>query len=884
MKARSLFAFVGLLTPDGILIEVNRAPLEAVGTRREEVIGRYFWDLESWAYSPAVQQRLRESVGKAFRGESVRFDVEIQTKRGEILTLDFMIVPLRDESGTITHLIPTGVPITERKRAEEALRQSEAKLRAVFNSLVEGVVFINPDGVIEEANDAVTRSFGHTLEDIRNPATRGRAKAYRPDGSEMPDEELPSWRALRNREVVSNVEMGIPLANGEISWRLASAHPVVDDRGNLLGAVGSFFDITDRKKTVEALRESEIRFREAFENAAVGMALVHMDGRWLRVNHRLCEILGYSQEELLARTFGDVTHPDDLEADWALARQVAAGEIPTYTLEKRYIHKDGHTVWSNLTVSMLRDGAGNPLHYISFIEDITERKRAERALRVSEETLVSFFNNTPLPMGVVETTPNDILHISDNLATKQYFGSVSSGQWASELGVPQADIDIWLKHYRIAQATNHPVRFEFPFKMHGREGTLSVSVAFIHVSRTGRPRFSYVAEDITERKRAERQLQEHQERLRENESRLRGLAEAAPGILYSATPDGLRDFITPGFLQFTGLPLQEALGWGWLRAVHPEDVMSVRKHWRHCVQTGEPFEKEYRLRRHDGVYHWFISRARPIRDADGSIVKWFGTTVDIESQKQTELALRMANDDLNRFAFAAAHDLREPLRNIGAYSDMLVTRFGDHSDRTITRAREVIQEGVERMDQLLADLLDYTHATSTESTEDAVDCNVALAKAIENLQQAVVESGAEIDSGTLPQVTGHESQMVRIFQNLLGNAVKYRGSNSPRIQVSAWREDGSWVFSVRDNGVGISPEFRRHIFGMFKRLHGREIPGTGMGLAICAKIIESRGGKIWVESEPGGGSDFRFTWPLHKRSSWNPAAEDGGESGNAGGV
>lgn len=665
-------------------------------------------------------------------------------------------------------------------------------------------------------------------------------------------------------------------------------HPWYAGTGEIGGAILFAENITGQVETrrakavadqraAETLRESEERFRSTFENAAVGIAHVKLDGGFLRMNDRMCEILGYARQELMPLSFENITHPDDIEAGWRAIRALRAGEIAHFKMEKRYIRKDGRAVWSTLTLSLLRDAAGQPLHFIAIVEDISERKRAENALRVSEETLLTFFNSTSMLMGVVEISGDDILHICDNLAAQSYYRSNTEGRWASELGTTAERIRLLLGYFRQAQTTRGTVRFEVPIDPRAGRGTISISAAFIHMSRTGRPRFSYIAEDITARKKIEEELERNQARLRESEARFRGLVEAAPSVLFITEREGLNEFVSPAWMRVTGLTQEESSGWGWISAVHAEDADEARDRWMQSVATGQPFETEFRLRGQDGVYHWFISRAIPICDEEGRIVKWFGSATDIENQKRTELALRLANDDLNRFAFVAAHDLREPLRNIGAYSEMLVAQFQARNETKAARAQAVIQDGVERMDHLLADLLEYSQVTNMDAREETVDCNTALRKALENLRQTMEEAKASVSSGSLPEIPGHETQVVRIFQNLIGNGIKYRGSNSPRVSIAVARDDGQWVFRVRDNGMGIDPAFRDHIFGMFKRLHGREVPGTGIGLAICAKIIESRGGRIWVESQPGEGSEFLFTWPV-KRSVPGAAKRQNGGS------
>ncbi|HLG96830.1 MAG TPA: PAS domain S-box protein [Bryobacteraceae bacterium] len=376
-------------------------------------------------------------------------------------------------------------------------------------------------------------------------------------------------------------------------------------------------DLIEKLRAEDALRESEERYRATFDNAAVGIAHVALDGRWVRFNDATCTITGYSREELIHKTFGDITHPDDLEADWILARRVAAGEVPTYSLEKRYIRKDGSVVWVNLTVSLVRDASGAPLHYVSVIEDINARKLAEEGLRI-----------------------------------------------------------------------------------HGEQ---------LHLANT---------------------------------------------------------------------------------------------------------------------------------------------------------ALARSNDDLQRFAFAASHDLQEPLRMISVYSQLLVKSYPGQFDERAGMYVANIVDGTTRMRELLEDLLAYTQVgVDPGEPAEVIDLKTVLEDAEANLMASIEETGASITSDELPPLYAHRSDFTSLFQNLIGNAIKYRSEQPPRIHVSAQKIEDEWHFSIADNGIGIDPEYHQQIFEVFKRLHGRTIPGTGIGLPICKRVIERYGGRMWVASREGQGATFYFALP-----------------------
>ncbi|HLJ51370.1 MAG TPA: ATP-binding protein [Bryobacteraceae bacterium] len=224
--------------------------------------------------------------------------------------------------------------------------------------------------------------------------------------------------------------------------------------------------------------------------------------------------------------------------------------------------------------------------------------------------------------------------------------------------------------------------------------------------------------------------------------------------------------------------------------------------------------------------------------------------------------LVQANDELRAFGYAASHDLREPLRTVMSYTQLLQKRYGDVMDAPAKEFMTYVVDAVHRMDLLLNDLLAYSQQLALkEGSRTPVDTEGVLAGVLLNLDSSIRDTGTTITSDSLPCVLSDFLQLSQVFQNLIGNSIKYRSQDNPRIHVSAEEQDDHWLFSVQDNGMGIDPRYHEQIFGIFKRLHGREYPGTGIGLALCKRIVERQGGRIWVESEAGWGSTFKFTLP-----------------------
>lgn len=371
--------------------------------------------------------------------------------------------------------------------------------------------------------------------------------------------------------------------------------------------------------------------------------------------------------------------------------------------------------------------------------------------------------------------------------------------------------------------------------------------------------------EILERNRAE-------EDLREIAGRLRFMAESMPQKIFTAKPNGDIDYLNKQWMEFTGLSFEQIKDWGWTRFIHPDDVEETVRIWRQSVETGEPFQFVDRFRRHDGVYRWHLERAQAMRDATGEISMWIGSSTDISEQKQMEEdlqqaneRLRRANSDLEQFAYSASHDLQEPIRNIAIFSGIIDRSYSQLLDAKGKESLGFVIDGARRMDLLVKDLLAYMHAARVpEINEEETDATEALTGVLSNLSSSIREAGAQVTHDILPKLRMREIELQQLFQNLIGNAIKYRRDEAPaRIHITARRDGRMWQLSVQDNGLGIPPDCKEIVFGIFKRLQGGpKYPGTGIGLAICQKIVERYGGRIWVESAAGEGSTFSFTVPV----------------------
>ena len=319
-----------------------------------------------------------------------------------------------------------------------------------------------------------------------------------------------------------------------------------------------------------------------------------------------------------------------------------------------------------------------------------------------------------------------------------------------------------------------------------------------------------------------------------------------------------------------GYSAEEAVGRSILMLIPPERAEEEPKILDR-MKRGERVEHFETIRvRKDGKQRNISLTISPIKDAGGRVVGASKIARDItervrqdEELRAANAALNQANADLQQFAYSASHDLQEPLRMVAVFSELLQKRFGGQLGPTGNDYVVQTMEGARRMQTLLHDLRTYTEVSTAEPrTVDPVDAGQVLEKTLLNLDVAIRESGASISSTALPPVRLAAVQLEQLFQNLIANAIRYRSAAPPRIHISATRQGEQWLFSVEDNGIGIEPQYQEQIFGIFKRLHSSsEYPGTGMGLAICQRVVERAGGRIWVESETGRGSTFYFTVP-----------------------
>lgn len=414
-------------------------------------------------------------------------------------------------------------------------------------------------------------------------------------------------------------------------------------------------------------------------------------------------------------------------------------------------------------------------------------------------------------------------------------------------------------------------------------------------------------ENYTELERTKEQYEklnaELEEKIRERTAELersaeefRFVADFMPQMVWTTRPDGYHDYFNKRWYDFTGSGFDDAKGEGWNPVLHPDDRQRAFKAWKHSLDTGQPYEIEYRFKAYDGSYRWFLGRALPLRDETGNILKWFGTCTDIHDQKmmndilearvkerteelqRANAELEVSNNELLQFASVASHDLKEPLRKIHMFSNLLKDRYLAQLDGAADYLNRIISASA-RMTKLINDLLTLTRLSSN-STIEKVNLKQIIAEVVSDLELVITEKHAVIEIGNLPNAEVVQGQMRQVFQNLISNSLKFsRKDVAPKIRIVSELVDRCSIHAkpdpdgeycriiLTDNGIGFDNQYSEKIFTIFQRLHTREqYDGTGIGLAITKKIIEKHNGLIAASSTEGKGSKFIIVLPLKQAS------------------
>lgn len=860
------FDGVTLVDQRGVIIEWNRAQERITGMLRSDAIGRFFWDVQHQLTPP--EQRTPDALDqmRAFilrllstgQASAATDDQErvIARPDGEQRVVLSRLGPLPVDGGFM--LVGILHDVTESRRLAADLRRSEAWYHVLFEQAGEALFLENERDEILDVNRRACELLGYTRDELlRMKVSDLQAPEARGEVGHIVTGELQRYQG-QPFEAVDVRRDGTRLPVEITETRLTSPD------GDLV--LTTVRDITDRKHAEQLLRDSEQQFRLAFEGAAIGKALVSTTGQFRRVNDALCRMLGYSADELLARTFRDLTHPDDLSVSDAAFQRVISGELDTISFEKRYLRGDGSSVWVIVSSSLIRDAQGRPQYFISEMQDVTERRLAEIALQESEEKYRQLFELESDAIFVIDNETGEIMEA--NPAASNMYG------YSHDELLHMRNTDLSAEPDRTRQAMSQrqsviPVRWH-----HDRTGRVfPVEIMASFFTWRGRPAHLAAIRNITDRFNAEQQL-------RESEQRYRAVVDTSPDAIVLADLEGRLVMANQRAADLAArATATELVGLSLFDLLVPEDRARARANMARVMREGALHGEEYLGIRPDGTLIPIEVSASVVNGADQRPMGMAAVVRDITARKEAEALLaqrhrdlaqlnaelQVRNEELDAFAHTVAHDLKNPLHLVIGFAETLRDVYASLSDEERIEALRPIVRSARKMNNIIDELLLLAEVRKSQVSLIPIDLERIVADAQQRLADMIADAQASITlPASWPSVLGHAPWVEEVLVNYLSNAIKY-GGRPPVITLGTDELDGNRVrLWVCDNGDGISPEVQGQLFKPFSRLVQAQTKGHGLGLSIVQRIVERMGGQVGVASsgQPGQGSLFFFTLPM----------------------
>ncbi|WP_290818794.1 PAS domain S-box protein [Halovivax sp.] len=861
------------LDPEGRFVSVNDAILDASGYSREDLLGSHVSSVIAEADADRLEREIRTRLETGADPGST-FELSVETADGDRLPCELRFTLLR-EDGTFEGTAGVIRPIDDRtgRGAREQLPsiwETYDSISSVIDEADVGVFVLDDDFDVVWIDETVEEYF-----DIDRSAVVGRDKRTLIEETirdRLADAETfveTVTATYDDNTYVERFECRITPGEGrEERWLEHRSKPIESGR-YAGGRIELYYDITDRKTAERARKESERRFEtlvDAVEEYAIFM--LDPEGTVVSWNDGAERIKGYDADEILGEHLSRF-YTDEDRADGMPERNLAkARALGTIEEEGWRVRKDGSQFWANMTITTIRED-GELRGYAKVTRDLTDRREREEQLRREHDLTERILETSPVGIAVVDAD-GSTERANDRMADlldlpPEEIGSYEAGQRdmydADGTFLPVEERPAGQAFERGEPIFDREILID---PSDGQRRWLSMNATPI-TDDDGEPtRVVATATEITELKEL---AQRRKRDLREREKELAAIRVATDLLDTGGRPvDQLLEEFVANLPQFFRYPARTAtrVSVG-DEAVANDGYASVDRSIaaRTRTESGTEIAIDVALlddppRNDDAA---FLEEERKLIDTIATLLK-----AHFDRREYVD-ELRESNARLEQFAYAASHDLQEPLRMVSSYLQLLERRYADELDEDGEEFIAYAVDGAERMREMIEGLLGYSRVESRGDPFEPVDLEAVLADVRDDLEIQIDAQDAVISMEALPTVEGDASQLRQVFQNLLDNAIQYSGDEPPRVHVAAERRGDEWEVSVRDEGIGIDVEDQERVFEVFQRLHTREEhDGTGIGLALCERIVERHGGEIRVESAPGEGATFTLTLPAVKES------------------
>jgi PAS domain S-box-containing protein len=738
-------------------------------------------------------------------------------------------------------------------------------LRATLDSIGDMVIITDPRLNIADANEAAVVALGY---DSREELTGMSAAALVAD-RDRSRITIYMGKALSDDHGDGTVDYAVTDRDGREMVVAANIQALHDGAGETAGLVITARDVTEIRRRQGILLQAEEKMRTTIASIGDGVTMIDTFGNITDINEAGVRMLGYSsKEELIGRPFIDnIEGRDQGKVAEEMAQAVSEGRAMS-TLEYTLVTVDGRELEAESSSAALFDSHGDLTGFVNVSRDVTQRMQMQEELQESAEKL-----------GTVIESIGDMLFITDhelNLVNVNEVAARMLGFGDREQLTGTNLIDAVAEKDRNRFAVDMGKALTSKFIKDVQEYTLVTTVGTefdveanteVLLDLAGMSAGLVItARDFTERKLM-------QEALRLSEEKLRTMFESMrDGIVLTDVGGNIIE-VNEAALRMHGYTnKKEIVGRPGIELVAERERERVLEASVKQFKGENPNElsETHTLVRADGTEFESESSRSVLRDSAGKVVGFIAAERDVTERKRMEEKLqnvleelKRSNTELQEFAYVASHDLQEPLRMVTSYLTLLARRYKGKLEQDADEFIEYAVDGAERMQGLIEALLLYSRVNTRGKPPEPTDCEEVLKQTLNNLQVAIEEKDAEVTHDPLPGIMADDIQMVQLFQNLIGNGIKFQEEGQrPQVHISAEDQGGKWLFSFSDNGIGIDPESSERIFTIFQRLHARgKYPGTGIGLSVCKRIVERHGGRIWVESEPGKGATFKFTLP-----------------------